>query len=294
VIEDAAEGFGSRWKGQVLGTFGDYGVLSFNGNKMITTSGGGALVCKDQESKNKIMWLATQAREAYPYYQHEAIGFNYRLSNICAGIGRGQMTVIDEHLAHHKRIAQRYADAFKDVPGITFHTNPSPDHDSNFWLSTILLDESLHVKGEEKAYHVVIEVRQFDQKTGARISKPRVQKFGKKAYENGIAESLRKQGYDLLILHDPNEWLRAHKEEAAARAKAKAEADAKAEQERFDKAVNEAVNAKLDAAVTAAVAKALADREKAATQDEKEADKGEDQPTDETPAKGRKKAKEQE
>lgn len=157
VIEDAAEGFGSRWKGQVLGTFGDYGVLSFNGNKMITTSGGGALVCKDQESKNKIMWLATQAREAYPYYQHEAIGFNYRLSNICAGIGRGQMTVIDEHLAHHKRIAQWYADAFKDVPGITFHTNPSPDHDSNFWLSTILLDESLHVKGEEKAYAEAIQ-----------------------------------------------------------------------------------------------------------------------------------------
>ncbi len=157
VIEDAAEGFGSRWKGQVLGTFGDYGVLSFNGNKMITTSGGGALVCKDQESKNKIMWLATQAREAYPYYQHEAIGFNYRLSNICAGIGRGQMTVIDEHLAHHKRIAQRYADAFKDVPGITFHTNPSPDHDSNFWLSTILLDESIHVKGEEKAYAEAIQ-----------------------------------------------------------------------------------------------------------------------------------------
>ena len=124
---------------------------------MITTSGGGALVCKDQESKNKIMWLATQAREAYPYYQHEAIGFNYRLSNICAGIGRGQMTVIDEHLAHHKRIAQRYADAFKDVPGITFHTNPSPDHDSNFWLSTILLDESLHVKGEEKAYAEAIQ-----------------------------------------------------------------------------------------------------------------------------------------
>ena len=143
-------------------------------------------------------------------------------------------------------------------------------------------DNYIVPKGEEKAYHVVIEVRQFDQKTGARISKPRVQKFGKKAYENGIAESLRKQGYDLLVLHDPNEWLRAHNEEAAARAKAKAEADAKAEQERFD------------AAVAAAVAKALAEREKPAKTDEKEADKGEDQPTDETPAKGRKKAKEQE
>ena len=94
VVEDAAEGFGSRWKGQVLGTFGEYGVLSFNGNKMITTSGGGALICPDQEAWQKIMWLATQAREAYPYYQHEAIGYNYRMSNICAGIGRGQMTVV--------------------------------------------------------------------------------------------------------------------------------------------------------------------------------------------------------
>ena len=95
VIEDAAEGFGSRFNGQVLGTFGRFGVLSFNGNKMITTSGGGALICSDDEAKRQIMWYATQARESYPYYQHEAIGYNYRMSNICAGIGRGQMTVVD-------------------------------------------------------------------------------------------------------------------------------------------------------------------------------------------------------
>lgn len=143
-------------------------------------------------------------------------------------------------------------------------------------------DNYIVPKGEEKAYHVVIEVRQFDQKTGARISKPRVQKFGKKAYENGIAESLRKQGYDLLVLHDPNEWLRAHKEEAAARAKAKAEADAKAEQERFD------------AAVAAAVAKALADREKDAQAGANDADGEQPQADADTPVKGRKKAKEQE
>ena len=104
VIEDAAEGFGSRWDGHVLGTFGEFGVLSFNGNKMITTSGGGALICKDADAKQKIMWYATQARESYPYYQHEAIGYNYRLSNICAGIGRGQMTVAHDHIAHHKHI----------------------------------------------------------------------------------------------------------------------------------------------------------------------------------------------
>lgn len=152
VIEDAAEGFGSKWKGQVLGTFGEFGILSFNGNKMITTSGGGALICKDTETKNKIMWLATQAREAYSYYQHEAIGYNYRLSNICAGIGRGQMTIIDEHLAHHKHIAKMYADAFENVPGISFHSNPSENHDSNYWLCTILLDEDLHVRGEDETY----------------------------------------------------------------------------------------------------------------------------------------------
>lgn len=157
VIEDAAEGLGSRWKGRVLGTFGTFGVLSFNGNKMITTSGGGALVCADAEAKNKIMWLATQAREAYPYYQHEAIGFNYRLSNICAGIGRGQMTVLDEHLAHHKHVAQLYREAFAHIDGITFHDAPSSDFDSNFWLSTAILDEDLHIKGEEQAYAEAVQ-----------------------------------------------------------------------------------------------------------------------------------------
>ena len=124
VIEDAAEGFGSRWKGQVLGTFGEYGILSFNGNKMITTSGGGALVCPNQEAWQKIMWLATQAREAYPYYQHEAIGYNYRMSNICAGIGRGQMTVVNDHINHHKHVFELYKELLKDVKGIEVHGNP--------------------------------------------------------------------------------------------------------------------------------------------------------------------------
>ena len=157
VIEDAAEGMGSRWKGQVLGTFGTFGVLSFNGNKMITTSGGGALICKDAEAKNKIMWYATQAREAYPYYQHEAIGYNYRLSNICAGIGRGQMTVLEDHIAHHKHIAQLYKEAFAKIEGITFHDAPSADHNSNFWLCTATLDENLHIQNEEQAYAEAIQ-----------------------------------------------------------------------------------------------------------------------------------------
>jgi dTDP-4-amino-4,6-dideoxygalactose transaminase len=151
VVEDAAEGFGSRYNGQVVGTFGDYGVLSFNGNKMITTSGGGALICPSLEAKNRIMWYATQAREAYPYYQHETIGYNYRMSNICAGIGRGQMTIVNDHIAHHRHIAKMYKKAFADMRGIDFH-DELEGMESNFWLSTIILHENLHVKGEEKAY----------------------------------------------------------------------------------------------------------------------------------------------
>ncbi len=157
VIEDAAESMGSRWKGRVLGTFGDYGVLSFNGNKMITTSGGGALICKDVEAKNKVMWLATQAREAYPYYQHETIGFNYRLSNICAGIGRGQMTVLDKHLAHHKHVQARYAELLKDVPGIHVHCAPNADFDANYWLCTITIDPEIRIKGQENAYKETVK-----------------------------------------------------------------------------------------------------------------------------------------
>ena len=124
---------------------------------MITTSGGGALICPDKAAKDRIMWYATQAREAYPYYQHEAIGYNYRLSNICAGIGRGQMTVVDEHLARHRKIAAMYKEAFSHVDGITCHDNPSLMFDSNFWLSTILLDEQLHVKGEEDVYKTAVQ-----------------------------------------------------------------------------------------------------------------------------------------
>ena len=156
VIEDAAEGFGSRYRGQVLGTFGRYGVLSFNGNKMITTSGGGALICPDADAAREILWYATQARESYPYYQHEAIGYNYRMSNICAGIGRGQMTVADEHIAHHRHVQALYEELLKDVDGITMHSNPGPEYDSNFWLCTATLDEKLKIKNEELAYRQVI------------------------------------------------------------------------------------------------------------------------------------------
>lgn len=157
VIEDAAEGFGSRYKGQALGTFGKFGVLSFNGNKMITTSGGGALICDDAESKNNIMWYATQARDSYPYYQHTAIGYNYRMSNICAGIGRGQMTVANDHITHHKHVQTLYREFFKDVRGVTLHEAPSADYDANYWLCTITLDPDLKIMGQENAYKEVIK-----------------------------------------------------------------------------------------------------------------------------------------
>ena len=157
VVEDAAEGFGSRYKGQVLGTFGKFGVLSFNGNKMITTSGGGALICRNAEDKNQIMWYATQARDSYPYYQHTAIGYNYRMSNVCAGIGRGQMTVLEDHIAHHKHVQQLYKELLKGVEGITLHEAPNADYDSNFWLCTIVLDDKLKVKGQENAYKEVVK-----------------------------------------------------------------------------------------------------------------------------------------
>ena len=183
VVEDAAEGFGSRYKGQMLGTFGKYGVLSFNGNKMITTSGGGVLITEDEEHWREIMMYATQYRESYPYYQHEKIGYNYRMSNICAGIGRGQMTVVEEHLKHHRHVQKMYEELLADVPGVKVHSQPRgklgtgpsvksqsdvniwaspekgtdvPVYDSNYWLCTITIDENVKVKGQEDAYKAIV------------------------------------------------------------------------------------------------------------------------------------------
>ena len=156
VIEDGAEGFGSNFNGRALGTFGAYGVLSFNGNKMITTSGGGALICPDEEAWRKIMWYATQARESFPYYHHEVVGYNYRLSNISACIGRAQMTVLDEHIAHHRHVQSLYEELLKDTDGIIMHGNPGPGYDSNFWLCTATLDPELKIKGQENAYKRII------------------------------------------------------------------------------------------------------------------------------------------
>ena len=143
VIEDSAEAFGSRFCGKVAGTLGDFGIMSFNGNKMITTSGGGALVCPTLEAKQHTLFLATQAREPLPYYLHKEIGYNYRMSNICAGIGRGQMTVLPQHLAWHRHMCDVYAEALADIDGVTVHTNPDERFDSNYWLNTILIDPKL-------------------------------------------------------------------------------------------------------------------------------------------------------
>ena len=158
VVEDAAEGFGSRFKGQVLGTFGKYGVLSFNGNKMITTSGGGALITNNEDEWREIMMYATQYRESYPYYQHEKIGYNYRMSNICAGIGRGQMTIVNDHLAHHKHVQKMYEELLAGVPDIKVHSQPATgEYDSNYWLCTITLDPALKIKGQENAYKTIVK-----------------------------------------------------------------------------------------------------------------------------------------
>ena len=167
VIEDAAEGFGSCYNGQVLGTFGKYGVLSFNGNKMITTSGGGALITPDKDSWLETMMYATQYRESYPYYQHEKIGYNYRMSNICAGIGRGQMTIVVAHIKHHKHVQKLYEELLANVPGVHVHSQPDvrykmadgrelPVYDSNYWLCTITIDPDVKVKGQENAYKEIV------------------------------------------------------------------------------------------------------------------------------------------
>ncbi|HIZ87217.1 MAG TPA: DegT/DnrJ/EryC1/StrS family aminotransferase [Candidatus Coprenecus pullistercoris] len=212
VLEDAAEGLGSKFGGRSLGTFGSYGVLSFNGNKMITTSGGGALICPDAECRSRVLFYATQARESCTYYQHESLGFNYRMSNICAGIGRGQMTVLDAHIEHHRRLYRLYRELFEHVPGIELHGNPSEEHDSNFWLNTVTVDPSLNVTGQERAYsnapvrtgcepNANVEALRMGLDAAGVESRPLWKPMhlqplydGCEAYVNGVSESLFRTG----------------------------------------------------------------------------------------------------
>lgn len=209
VIEDSAESLGSHFNGKACGTFGRFGVLSFNGNKMITTSGGGALICPDKESKQRVMWYATQAREPYPFYQHKSIGFNYRMSNICAGIGRGQMTILKNHITHHQRLNRLYRELLSNIGGITLHGNPSEKFDSNFWLSTAILDPSLKVTGTEQVLHHDTGCEPYDNVEAMRLHldkagietrplwKPMHQQpvFSDcPAYVNGVSDNLFKRG----------------------------------------------------------------------------------------------------
>lgn len=140
VIEDSAEALGSTYHGRKCGTFGDYGILSFNGNKIITTSGGGAMVCHTEIAKNRTIFLATQARDQAPHYQHSEIGYNYRMSNISAGIGRGQMQVLDKHIALRRAMNTFYKTLFSEIPGITVHAEQSTTVFSNHWLTAVLID----------------------------------------------------------------------------------------------------------------------------------------------------------
>ena len=143
VVEDAAEALGSTYKGAKCGTIGTYGALSFNGNKIITTSGGGALICPTAEAAARVKFYATQARENRPYYYHEVIGYNYRLSNVSAGIGCGQMEVLEEHLERRRAIHKLYSELLAGIEGLTVHTNPNSDYNSNYWLTTITLDPTV-------------------------------------------------------------------------------------------------------------------------------------------------------
>jgi dTDP-4-amino-4,6-dideoxygalactose transaminase len=143
ILEDSAEALGSSFKGQKCGTFGDISVLSFNGNKIITTSGGGAIVTKTKELKDKAVFFATQSRDDAPHYQHSEIGYNYRMSNICAGIGRGQMEVIDRHVLLRRLMHDFYVDLFQNIKGVEVFTVPNPDYYSNYWLSAIIIDPEL-------------------------------------------------------------------------------------------------------------------------------------------------------
>ena len=210
VIEDAAEGFGSRYNGRMLGTFGKYGVLSFNGNKIITTSGGGALITSNDVDWREIMMYSTQYHENYPFYEHEKLGFNYRMSNICAGIGRGQMTVADAHIAHHRHVQKLYEQLFDGVNGITVHKQPEGGvYDSNYWLCTITVDPELKIKGQESVCRPDVDCRPNDNVEALRVfmdaagieARPVWKPMHKQpvykdapAYVNGVSESVFKVG----------------------------------------------------------------------------------------------------
>ena len=187
VIEDAANALGSTYKGQPCGTFGDIATLSFNGNKIITTSGGGAIVCHDEATKKRAIFLATQAKEPYLHYEHETIGYNYRMSNICAGIGRGQMTVLEKHITHHKYVHELYKELLKDV---IVQDNPTTDFNSNFWLTTILFKQEL----DTEALCLKLDESGIEARPLWKPMHLQPVYKGAPVYVNGVSEKLYKTG----------------------------------------------------------------------------------------------------
>lgn len=192
ILEDSAEAMGSEYKGIKCGLWGEYGVMSFNGNKMITTSGGGALICPTKEAADRVKFLATQARENLPYYYHEVTGYNYRLSNISAGIGCGQIESIDDRLARRRQIQTMYASELNDIGGLAVQKNPTADYNSNFWLSTILMEPESKLTPEQ------LRVYLWDKKIETRPLWYPMQKQPVFAsapyYGNGVSESLFERG----------------------------------------------------------------------------------------------------
>ncbi|MDE7153954.1 MAG: DegT/DnrJ/EryC1/StrS family aminotransferase [Muribaculaceae bacterium] len=192
VVEDAAEALGSTFAGKPCGTLGKYGILSFNGNKIITTSGGGALICPTQDAARRALFFATQARENRPYYYHEHVGYNYRLSNISAAIGCGQMEVLDEHLQRRREINALYAKAFSGHPFIKVHTNPSADYNSNYWLSTILLSPDAPLTADQ--LRVALADRNIETRLLWRPMHTQPVFASAPAYVNGVSDDLFARG----------------------------------------------------------------------------------------------------
>ncbi len=194
IIEDAAESLGSSYKGQKCGTFGEMAALSFNGNKIITTSGGGALVSSNKKNIDQAKFLSTQARDEAPHYQHSQIGYNYRMSNIVAGIGRGQMEVLDLRVSQRRANNERYRNFFKGVPGITFQTEPNADYFSNFWLTAILIDPSLTGGISREDVRLVLDAENIESRPLWKPMHMQPVYEGTKFYGNGVCEQLFEQG----------------------------------------------------------------------------------------------------
>ena len=194
VVEDAAEALGSRFKNQSCGTFGEMSALSFNGNKIITTSGGGALVSKHKHYIDQARFLATQARDEAPHYQHSQIGYNYRMSNIVAGIGRGQMEVIDDRVALRRANNQRYREFFAGVDGVTFQTEPDTDYYSNYWLTAILIDPSLTGGVSREDVRLALDADNIESRPLWKPMHMQPVYEGTKFFGSGVCEKLFEQG----------------------------------------------------------------------------------------------------